>query len=509
MRPGDVIRIADTKTGIADQTTVANVTAQRPLAISANTIVIHGTAQDASGHPLSIDQIEHRLIANRDLFELNGRRTLRAAAGADGTLSYDPIDSKNPQGINWTATYTLSPTDMVRAVGGATTVATTTTPAGTVFVGAESRAMWLGRDPLAATELTTFENGPGVVGGSSAPCTAPAETPAAAATFTPTTVSFGGVQTNTSSTAFTVTFSNGGGAPMTMTGVYIAGLNPGDFSIANNNCPASLGAGNSCAVNVTFTPTASGLRQGNLSFSNNAANTTDQTVALSGTGTDATQPNITVSPASLSFGTVNGGESKNQTVTVTNSGAGTLTISAATATGTAAADFPVVSAVAQDCASLAAKASCSITVQFRPGAIGARTATLTISHSATGTGATSTSVALTGTGGGGSVLSFNANPIKFGTVNRNANQDQTITVKNSGNAAATLGDITVTGTGYTLPSTTNTTCIKGSSLATNKTCNVVVRFNSPNLGTFNGTLSVTAGNGLPPTVSTSLTATTK
>lgn len=35
--------------------------------------------------------------------------------------------------------------------------------------------MWLGRDPLAGGELTSFGTGAGVAGGPSAPCTAPAE----------------------------------------------------------------------------------------------------------------------------------------------------------------------------------------------------------------------------------------------------------------------------------------------------------------------------------------------
>src|SRR5262249_19775146 len=106
---------------------------------------------------------------------------------------------------------------------------------GTTFVGAESRALWLGRDPVALTESTIFENGSGVVGGPSAPCTAPAETPVAAATFTPASLDFG-AQSGTppsTSAAKTVTFSNGGGAPMTITAVYLAGLNPGDFTITS------------------------------------------------------------------------------------------------------------------------------------------------------------------------------------------------------------------------------------------------------------------------------------
>ena len=162
IRPGDVVRIeiaanaADpTRVGRADQTTVANVTAGRPLQVAPDTVVVHGTAQDAAGGQLPLAQLEQRIVANRQVFLVNGRRTLRAtsAAGADGTLAYD-----SPTSTSWTATYTgLAAADVTRALG------------------AESRLLWLGRDPLAAVENTIYENGAGVVAGPAAPCTAPLE----------------------------------------------------------------------------------------------------------------------------------------------------------------------------------------------------------------------------------------------------------------------------------------------------------------------------------------------
>src|SRR5262249_42006537 len=154
-----------------------------------------------------------------------------------------------------------------------------------------------------------------VVGGPSAPCTTPAETPVAAASFTPASILFATTQflpaPAATSAASTVTFSNGGSAAMTITNIYLAGLNPGDFARAGGTCPtafpATLGVGASCTVTVTFKPTALGSRQANLSFTNNAANTTDQSILLTGTGVDNTNPIISVSPTSKNFGTVNGG----------------------------------------------------------------------------------------------------------------------------------------------------------------------------------------------------------
>src|SRR5439155_508921 len=62
VRPGDVVRITNAA-GIAEQSTVSNVTAQFAMALDASTVVVHGTAQDAAGHPLPIGQLEHRLPA--------------------------------------------------------------------------------------------------------------------------------------------------------------------------------------------------------------------------------------------------------------------------------------------------------------------------------------------------------------------------------------------------------------------------------------------------------------
>ena len=301
MRAGDVVRITEVATGIADQTTVANITAERPIATNANTIIVRGTAVQANGTQFPIDQLDQRLIANRDAFEKNGRRVLRTGGG-DGTIAYDvPGSTTN---FRWTATYTgLSSTDMVRAVGGTTTD-------GRVFAGSESRILWLGRAPLALVETTIFENGPGVVGGPSAPCTAPGETPVAAASSAPASLDFltQSAVPATTSLAKTLTFSNGGGAVMTLTNIYIAGLNPGDFARSGGSCPnsfpANLGIGNSCTVDITFSPKALGLRQANVSFSNNAANTTDQTVPLTGSGIDLAAPNAPGTPGhSLAAGT--------------------------------------------------------------------------------------------------------------------------------------------------------------------------------------------------------------
>lgn len=160
IRAGDVVRVTDDN-GVADQTTVANVTAERPVVVvdektGAKRIVIHGTAQDASGAPIPLDHLEERLIARNDLFNFNGRRDLRSPRDT-GTANFQ-YDA--PGSIHWTVTYTgLGALDITRALK------------------AESRIHWLGADivTIPAPETTIFEIGDTVANGPQTPCSAASE----------------------------------------------------------------------------------------------------------------------------------------------------------------------------------------------------------------------------------------------------------------------------------------------------------------------------------------------
>lgn len=297
--PGDVIRFVN-KNGVADQTTVADVIAQRPeQAATKGTVIIRGIARDAAGLPLPVGQVESRLVANKDLFEINGRRVLRAGgAGSDGTLAYDASGS-----TRWTATFTgLSDNDVARAVGG------TALSTGLTFVGAESRAVWLGRNPLALAELTIEENGVGVVGGPAGPnCTAPAETPAPAATLQAGGQAYADQAVGTTSAAHSFGLTNSGTAPLAVDRAYIAGMDTADFALSNDLCTGkTLAPGANCTVGVIFKPTAAGLRQANVSFGDNAANTTDQTVPLTGSGVTGNAPTAPGAPTNATATAGNG-----------------------------------------------------------------------------------------------------------------------------------------------------------------------------------------------------------
>ena len=159
---------------------------------------------------------------------------------------------------------------------------------------------------------------------------------------------------------------------MNITSISFTGTNAADFA-RTTTCGATLAAGASCNISVTFRPTATGSRTASLSVTDSAPGS-PHTVPLTGTGTA-----VTVSPTSLTYTTQTvGTTSAAKTVTVTNSGTTALTGVGISFTGTNATDFAQTNTCGT---SVAAGSSCTISVTFKPLAAGIRTATLRIADS--------------------------------------------------------------------------------------------------------------------------------
>ena len=201
-------------------------------------------------------------------------------------------------------------------------------------------------------------------------------------------MSFAPQPLNTTSRLLIVTVTNTGTGTLNFSGFSFTGANANDFSLTNL-CGSTLGGGASCTVEVGFKPIVRGARTASLSIADNAAGS-PQTVALSGTG-DA----LSLSAYSLNFGNVAVGSSSTQTVTVTNVSSHSFGVGVINLTGRNQRDYSQTSTCG---ASLAAKASCTVTVTFTPAFKNStRTASLNIPNGGTGTFATQ-AVALTGVG---------------------------------------------------------------------------------------------------------------
>jgi FG-GAP-like repeat/Abnormal spindle-like microcephaly-assoc'd, ASPM-SPD-2-Hydin len=101
--------------------------------------------------------------------------------------------------------------------------------------------------------------------------------------LSPPTLTFAAQKVGTTSTPQQVLLTNTGKIPLNITKWALHGLDPNDFS-ESNNCPLSLGAGASCAITVTFTPTRTGSRSAIL-YVMDSGGGSPQTVGLAGSGT--------------------------------------------------------------------------------------------------------------------------------------------------------------------------------------------------------------------------------
>ena len=145
----------------------------------------------------------------------------------------------------------------------------------------------------------------------------------------------------------------------------------------------TLPPGQSCTVSVVFKPTSTGLKSSTLSIPSNDPDASENPakVALTGTGTSGGgggwDPDITVTPAALDFGsTAVGVPSLPQAVTIQNDGTGDLILRAITLTGT---QFQKPLAL-DGCANttLTPGQSCTVSVVFKPTTAGAKTSKLSI-----------------------------------------------------------------------------------------------------------------------------------
>ncbi len=110
----------------------------------------------------------------------------------------------------------------------------------------------------------------------------PAPVPVAAPTLSAAALNFGGQNVGAMSSGQTVTLTNSSTAALNLSGVSIGGVNGADFA-QTNTCGASVAAGTSCPIVVTFIPSAAGMRTAALFVAGNIGGTSP-TVSLSGIG---------------------------------------------------------------------------------------------------------------------------------------------------------------------------------------------------------------------------------
>jgi hypothetical protein len=299
-------------------------------------------------------------------------------------------------------------------------------------------------------------------------------TPAPVGAVAPASLTFGTTLIGNTSGAQTVTLSNTGTATLTL-----ASATPtADFVSASNTCGAGVGPGTSCTISVAFAPAAgpNGARTGTLTVVTNGGTFT---VALTGTALNSL---LQVAPTALAFTSTVGVRTAAKTVTVTNTSAARVFGLAWNVSGN---QFAVSNGTTTCGTSIAAGASCTIGVTFRPTTVGNKTSTLTVSW--TGAGSPK-AVALTGTVLA-PVLAVSPASLTFPDTNRGtASAPLPVTVSNTGTAPLIINSISDNSNQYTFASTCP---IGGAGLAAGGSCTVSVTFRpSGAAGIKNGTLTV-------------------
>jgi hypothetical protein len=203
---------------------------------------------------------------------------------------------------------------------------------------------------------------------------------AAAVSLSPKGLNFGNQPVGAASSPQDITLSNTGNDALTIDNLSTSV----DFA-QTNDCGTSLEAGGTCTIHVSFAPGATGLRNGTLTISDSAIGS-PHIVTLSGTGA---LPTLSLSVDTLVFTHQRiGTTSAVQDVTLTNIGTVSLPIHNIFVIG----DF----AQTNNCgASLAASASCTIHIQFKPTLGGLRVGKGVILYQGSSSPAT---VSLSGTG---------------------------------------------------------------------------------------------------------------
>jgi hypothetical protein len=216
---------------------------------------------------------------------------------------------------------------------------------------------------------------------------------------------------------------------------------------------------------------------------------------ITGYGYLLLQTTASVSTTSVAFASQNvGSTSLAQVVTLTNIGSAPLPLQAPTITGTNAADFLKTTTCGT---SLAAAASCTVSVKFKPKAAGSRTASLNIKY--TGVGSPQ-SVALSGIGVAPPSASLSPVSLPFPTeLVGTTSPAQAATLTNTGTVTVNISKIAAP-----LPFHQTNNCPAALTAGTN--CQILVTFAPTARGAYTGKLSVTS-NAIHSPQTVSLTGT--
>ena len=290
------------------------------------------------------------------------------------------------------------------------------------------------------------------------------------------TVDFGNVGMGKSATQ-SLTVTNTGTAAVKVSSSSTIGSG---YTVASGSPSGSIGVGQSVTVQIAFAPQASGSAAGNFTIASDASNS-PFSVALSGTGTQA---GLASTPTSVSFGNVVVGASGSASVNLSNSGSASVTISQVGVTGT---DFTIVGSPTGQ--TIQPGQSASFTAKFSPKSVGNATGSISVASNAPNSPLT---IALTGAGTQAG-LAVSPTTVNFKGVVVGSSGTATLNLSNTGSAAVTISQASVTGTGFTISG-----LAAGLTIQSGQSASFSAQFLPGSTGSASGSISVASNSPNSP-----------
>jgi Glycosyl hydrolases family 39 len=321
------------------------------------------------------------------------------------------------------------------------------------------------------------------------------DTCGAAASINPSNLVWAVVPLGNTSGPKSATLTNNGASSITINSIVVGGINPKDFVISARTCGTTLAPLASCSLTIRFKPTTTGVRKATLTISDTASNTL-QSITLSGTGIPLTS-NIAVSPSSLSWPSLSlGNQGASKSIAVTNGGPNSANFSSIKVGGSNSGDFIITTNTCGS--SLAATASCSIAIRFKPLSTGNRVGTLTLVDTAANS---PQAVSLSGTATPSTSGIFTVSPstLTFGNVYAGSDGKLlSVTLSNGTSNPVVLAGMSIIGPQANEFAVSGWSC--GSSLPSFATCTVTILFKTANTGARSATLTFSTSASNSPQI---------
>jgi|GEM_PF-2440166 len=246
-----------------------------------------------------------------------------------------------------------------------------------------------------------------------------------------------------------ITLQNNGTAILNISGLYLTGTNPDQFTITSSvGTGFDLPAGGIQLVKIRFRPGSVGFKSAVLQIANNSDNASPlKQLTLTGTGVLQSTRILTVVPDEFSdYGIVPVNGKVDKIFSLQNNGSATMTVSGLSLTGTNQEQFSIVSP-SFTTFDLPAGGIQQVTIRFSPISDGWKSAIFTITNNSDNA-SVSKAVTLNGTGTllPSKILAVTPDYFwDYGNVLLNNGNDKIFTLQNNGSAALSIVGLTITG----------------------------------------------------------------